>query len=93
MSFSRNAATNLVPLLSRLVLAAAFIPAGWDKIMGDPIVYTGRDARILQELGIGEEVPEEALGHPQDVLAAYQEDVDWRIVSMVACKGGTWIID
>lgn len=61
MSFSRNAADNFLPMLSRLVLAAAFIPAGWDKIMGEPRVYSGQEAQTLQKLGVGEPVNPEGL--------------------------------
>jgi uncharacterized membrane protein YphA (DoxX/SURF4 family) len=78
MSFSRSAASNVVPLLSRLVLAAAFIPAGWDKIMGEPVVYRGQEAQTLTDLGIGEPVTAgEALTEAeQDALGMYQEDVE-----------------
>ena len=74
MSFTRSAARNLVPLLSRIVLAAAFIPMGWDKIMGEEQVFTGQDAEILQRLGVGGpaeggEALSRATGH---VLASYQ---------------------
>ncbi len=54
MSFTRKAAFGYVPFLSRVVLAAAFIPAGWDKIMADPIVYTGADAVLLRQMGVGD---------------------------------------
>ncbi|MHC4413886.1 MAG: DoxX family protein [Planctomycetota bacterium] len=75
MSFTHSAARNFVPLLSRLVLAAAFIPSGWDKIMGEEREYAGEDARILQRLGIGEPVESEvALGRLSGfVLASYQD--------------------
>ena len=53
MSLTRNASANLVPLLSRLVLAAAFIPAGYDKIMGEPVLFEGQEAETLQRLGLG----------------------------------------
>jgi uncharacterized membrane protein YphA (DoxX/SURF4 family) len=53
MSFSFTAARSYVPLLSRLVLAAAFVPVGWNRMMGDEHVYEGREARILEELGVG----------------------------------------
>jgi uncharacterized membrane protein YphA (DoxX/SURF4 family) len=78
MSFSRTASVTVVPLLARLVLAAAFIPAGWDKIMGDPVVYEGQDALTLRKLGIGE--PPTAVGDlagtGQEVLGSYQQDVE-----------------
>lgn len=56
MSLTRSASANLVPLISRLVLAAAFIPAGYDKIMGEPVVFEGPAAEALQRLGVGEAV-------------------------------------
>ncbi|MHC4106568.1 MAG: DoxX family protein [Planctomycetota bacterium] len=56
MSFSYGAARNFVPLLSRLVLAAAFVPAGWLKIMGEERVFEGQDAQILKEMGVGQPV-------------------------------------
>ncbi|MHC4784884.1 MAG: hypothetical protein ACYTE6_02860, partial [Planctomycetota bacterium] len=78
MSFSRKASANVVPLLSRLVLAAAFIPAGYDKIMGEPMVFEGQDALTLQKLGIGNPVgsPADLAGGGQDVLGSYQQDVE-----------------
>ena len=71
MSFSRNASANLVPLISRLVLAAAFIPAGYDKIMGEPVIYEGSDAQMLQRLGVGGANDEQST----DQMALYQDDV------------------
>ncbi len=56
MSLSQGAARTMVPLLSRLVLAAAFIPTGWNKFMGEEQTYIGRDAEILKELGVGRTV-------------------------------------
>ncbi len=55
MSLSRTASRSVAPLLGRLVLAAAFIPLGWEKIMGEEQVYQGSDAKILREIGIGGE--------------------------------------
>ena len=72
MSFSRGAARNFVPLLSRVVLAAAFIPAGWAKIMGEPVIYRGQDAETLLRLGIGEALPETASAITQSPV--FQED-------------------
>jgi uncharacterized membrane protein YphA (DoxX/SURF4 family) len=78
MSFSRTASSTVVPLLARLVLAAAFIPAGYHKIMGDPVTYEGQDALTLQKLGVGQ--PPTAVGKMagsgQDVLGFYQQDVE-----------------
>lgn len=81
MSFSQGAARNVVPLLGRLVLAAAFIPAGWSKIM-ESADFVGEDAEILKDLGIGDPVDAaEARSRAADtpeavfdqVLASYQE--------------------
>ncbi len=74
MSLTRNASTNLVPLLSRLVLAAAFIPAGYDKIMGDPVVFEGQAARTLRRLGVGESASKSSGELSQ--LTLYQDDVE-----------------
>ena len=74
MSLTRNASANLVPLLSRLVLAAAFIPAGYDKIMGEPVIFEGQEAKTLQRLGVGEDA-EEAYSQLSQ-LPLYQEDVE-----------------
>jgi uncharacterized membrane protein YphA (DoxX/SURF4 family) len=77
MSFSRKASVNVVPLLSRLVLAAAFIPAGWGKIMGEPEVFRGEKAETLQKFGIGEPLSAAELAEAgQDVLGSYQQDVE-----------------
>lgn len=74
MSLTRTATANLVPLLSRLVLAAAFIPAGYDKIMGEPVIFEGRDAETLQRLGVGEDTAEAYSQLSQ--LPLYQDDVE-----------------
>ncbi len=74
MSLTRNASANLVPLLSRLVLAAAFIPAGYDKIMGEPVLFEGQEAETLQRLGVGEDAAEAYSQLSQ--LTLYQEDVE-----------------
>ena len=46
MGCRRVAAMHLVPLISRLVLAAAFIPAGWGKVMGTSTVQGPEAAAI-----------------------------------------------
>ncbi len=75
MGVSRQARSTIVPLLSRLVLAAAFVPAGWDKIMGDPVVYEGQDAAILLRLGVGGP-PATAEAAGQEALAFFQQKVE-----------------
>ncbi len=74
MSFSQNAATNIVPLLGRFVLAAAFIPAGFHKVWEDD-TFTGKAAQTLLDLGIGELVAadEQASSASRIVLASYQD--------------------
>jgi uncharacterized membrane protein YphA (DoxX/SURF4 family) len=53
MRNSHSASAHVVPLLARLVLAAAFIPLGWNKLATDDAVFRGEDARILISLGVG----------------------------------------
>jgi uncharacterized membrane protein YphA (DoxX/SURF4 family) len=74
MGFTRSASSTVVPLLARVVLAAAFIPAGWDKIMGEPVVYEGSAALTLRSLGIGE--PAAMTTASQDPLGFFQQDVE-----------------
>ncbi len=74
MSLTRTASANFVPLLSRLVLAAAFIPAGYDKIMGEPVLFEGQEAETLQRLGVGEDGAQAYSQLSQ--LTLYQEDVE-----------------
>ncbi len=73
MSFSQNAATNIVPMLGRFVLAAAFIPAGFHKVWEDD-TFTGEAAQTLLDLGIGELVAadEQVSSAGRIVLASYQ---------------------
>ena len=49
MGFSRVAALHLVPLLARIVLCAAFVPAGWQKIMSME-TFTGPDATTIRSM-------------------------------------------
>jgi uncharacterized membrane protein YphA (DoxX/SURF4 family) len=51
MSFSQSAATNIVPLIARLVLAAVFIPAGYNKLMREA-EFSGEEAKRLRELSV-----------------------------------------
>ena len=51
MSPSQFAATNVLPLLARIVLCLAFLPQGWNNLMRD-VEYTARDAQRLRELGV-----------------------------------------
>ena len=49
MGFSRVAALHLVPLLTRIVLCAVFVPAGWSKIM-DKVEFSGPTAATIRSL-------------------------------------------
>ena len=49
MGFSRVAALHLVPLLTRIVLCAVFVPAGWSKIM-DQVEFSGPTAATIRSL-------------------------------------------
>ena len=51
MSLSQSAALNVVPLLARLVLAAVFIPAGYNKLMKEA-EFSGEEAKRLRELSV-----------------------------------------
>jgi uncharacterized membrane protein YphA (DoxX/SURF4 family) len=51
MTPSQFAATNILPLLARVVLCLAFLPQGWNNLMRD-VEYTGKDAQRLRELGV-----------------------------------------
>lgn len=50
MSTSQAASLNVVPFLARIVLAAAFIPAGWNKLMSET-TFEGEDAALLRSIG------------------------------------------
>jgi len=51
MSFSQGTASHVVPLVARLVLAAAFIPAGWGKLT-HTAHFTPEEATTLRSLGV-----------------------------------------
>lgn len=51
MSISTSSACNVVPFLSRLVLAAAFVTAGWAKL--GQTTFEGDAAATLQRISIG----------------------------------------
>lgn len=51
MSPSQSASVHLVPLLARVVLCIAFVPAGWNKLMRD-VEYSGEDAKRLREMQV-----------------------------------------
>ncbi len=49
---SRTSAFHIMPLLARLVLAAAFLPVGWAKLTKQ-VEFTPQEARTLERLGVG----------------------------------------
>ncbi|MGA1467006.1 MAG: hypothetical protein ACO38V_05150 [Phycisphaerales bacterium] len=51
MSFSRTAAANVVPLLSRVLLAGLMVPMGW-TMLTTQATYQGEDLEWLQKLGV-----------------------------------------
>jgi uncharacterized membrane protein YphA (DoxX/SURF4 family) len=51
MSFSRSAAANVVPLLSRVLLAGLMVPMGW-TMLTTQATYQGEDLEWLQKLGV-----------------------------------------
>jgi len=51
MNPSQFAATNILPLMARIVLCVAFLPQGWNNLMRD-VEYTGKEAKRLRELGV-----------------------------------------
>ncbi|MGA1400292.1 MAG: hypothetical protein ACO38P_07900, partial [Phycisphaerales bacterium] len=53
MSFSRSAAANVVPLLSRVLLAGLMVPMGWTMLTTQS-TYRGDDLGWLQRLGVVE---------------------------------------
>jgi len=56
MTFSHACASNVVPLMARIVLGAAFIHAGYGKIFDDE-TWTGKDAALLRQLGVEGSAP------------------------------------
>lgn len=66
MSISQSAACNVVPFLARVVLAAAFVTAGWNKIASEA-TFSGDDAATLRSLGV--------TGRPVSASAAGRSDI------------------
>jgi uncharacterized membrane protein YphA (DoxX/SURF4 family) len=53
MRFSAYAGTAIIPLLARLVLCAAFLPAGYHKVF-NTTTFEGDDAKLLGDLQVGQ---------------------------------------
>jgi uncharacterized membrane protein YphA (DoxX/SURF4 family) len=74
MSFSQFSGTAIMPLLARVVLAAAFLPVGFHKIFHTR-EFQGESAAILTQLGVGAAAPVTAgLDAPAVHLASYRQD-------------------
>ena len=73
MSFSTFAGTAIVPTLSRIVLCAAFLPAGWNKVM-DETTFSGDDAQRLIQLGVIDEEPQAHIGLNRSIVPASFQD-------------------
>ena len=81
MGFSRVAALHLAPLLARIVLCAAFVPAGWQKIMSME-TFTGPDATTIRSMCDfpGNPPTTETSETPETTKAAATEPVEARRV-------------
>ena len=73
MSFSTFAGTAIVPTLSRIVLCAAFLPAGWGKVMTET-TFSGEDAQRLIQLGVIDEAPQAHIGPNRSIVPASFQD-------------------
>ncbi|MEE9131228.1 MAG: DoxX family protein [Phycisphaerales bacterium] len=74
MSFSTASGTCIIPTLSRLVLCAAFLPAGWGKIM-EKTEFSGDAAQRLIELGVIDAPTQANIGLSRFIVAAsWQQD-------------------
>lgn len=73
MSFSNTAGTSIIPTLSRIVLCAAFIPAGYNKLFKEAD-FSGADADRLIELDIIDAPTQARLStEPTIILTSWQE--------------------
>jgi uncharacterized membrane protein YphA (DoxX/SURF4 family) len=78
MTFSQYAGFSIVPTLARLVLAAVFIPAGWNKVFKEAD-FTADQATRLRNMGINVEpaapkvVAFDSVGG-RFVLASFRQD-------------------
>ena len=74
MSISTTSGTCIIPTLSRLVLCAAFLPAGWVKIM-EKTEFSGDDAQRLIELGVIDAPTQANIGLSRSIVpASWQDD-------------------
>lgn len=77
MTFSQYAGTAIVPTLARLVLAAVFVIAGWNKVFKDA-EFTADQATTLRNLGVNVEPvvapASAAITASNFALASYRQD-------------------
>ncbi len=73
MSFSTFAGTAIVPTLSRIVLCAAFLPTGWNKVMTET-TFSGEDAQRLIQLGVIDAAPQARIGPNRFIVPASFQD-------------------
>lgn len=52
MKKAQQLAANIVPVLARILLCLAFLPAGWHHVM-DYTEFQGAEAERLREIGVG----------------------------------------
>lgn len=88
MSFSQSAAVNVVPLLSRIVLALAFIPAGWNKL-STTTTFRGEDAAILRSLGVTG-IDGEPAESPAAAVGAGSASESWSKTLTGSMTSGGW---
>lgn len=89
MSFSQSAAMNVVPLLSRIVLAMAFIPAGWNKF-STTTTFRGEDAAILRSLGVTGTDGEPTAASGPTATGKSGESGSWSKTLTGSMTGGGW---
>lgn len=76
MSLSTASGTCIIPTLSRLVLCAAFLPAGWGKVM-QKTEFSGDDAQRLIELGVIDAPTQANIGASRSIIpASWQDDTE-----------------
>jgi uncharacterized membrane protein YphA (DoxX/SURF4 family) len=73
MGMAAAASNQLLPLIARLFLCAAFLPMGWQKTFG-VVTYSGRDAQVLRAAGVRSDGLDWSLAKPGTVLEPDSQD-------------------
>ena len=74
MSFSNTAGTSIIPTISRIVLCAAFLPAGYYMLFGEEVEFSGTRADKLIELGVLDAPAQTRIStEPSFILTSWQE--------------------